>query len=227
MDRHRTPDFLHDGAALGLERPLEAADRLPSERVVERDRGHLPHLQLAIRVFAERMVRLAGGPARPHDPLAPPPLRQIVRGHDRVHHRHAHRVDVRRQRVAGRRQQRAGHQVDLVPLDQLARLGQPDRRNRFVVFDDDLDLSSAGPVADLVQRQQEAVEDVAAVLDVRTRQRREEPDLDRAAAVDALERDASWPRRIAAAAMNRPTTAIPPALTVLGANVEKTVHMLG
>src|SRR3972149_4554726 len=77
------------------------------------------------------------------------------------------------------RQRRARHQMHLVALDELSRLGQADGRNRFVVLDDELDLTTCRPVPGLFEAQQEAVEDVAAVLRVRARERHDEADLDR------------------------------------------------
>ena len=180
MDRYRGPHLLRDPAAGLLERPLEPADRFPAEGVVKRNRSDGPVAECAVGVLTERMIRLAAGVSGTHDPLAALPLRQIVGGHHRVHHRNPHRVDVRRQRVAGRRQQRAGHQVHLVALDQLPGLRQPDRRDRFGVFDDELNLASAGAIADLVEQQEEPVQNVAPALRVRTRHRYEEADLDRA-----------------------------------------------
>ena len=110
------------------------------------------------------MVRLAAGPAGADDPLAAPPLRQVVGGHHGIHHRDLHRVDVRRQRIAGRREQRTRHQVHLVALHQLSGLRQPDRRNPLVVLDDELNLASARAIADLLERQHETIQDVAPVL---------------------------------------------------------------
>src|SRR6266513_2423914 len=69
--------------------------------------------------------------------------------------------------------------MDAISLDELSRLGEPDRRNRLVVFDDELDAASAGLVTHLVEREEEAVENVAAVLHVRSGERSQESDFNR------------------------------------------------
>ena len=179
MHRHRRPHFLDDAAALGLEGALKTANRFPAERIVESDRGDRAVAKRPIGVLAERVVRLAAGPAGADDPLAAATLGEVVRRHHRVHRRNLLRIDVRGERVPARREQRPRQQMHAIRFHQLPRLRQRHRWNSLVVFDDELNLAATDAVADLVQQEQEAIEDVAAVLRERARQRHDEADLDR------------------------------------------------
>jgi hypothetical protein len=59
--------------------------------------------------------------------------------------------------------------VNIVPLDELSRLRQAYGRNRLIVFDDQLNRAAGRAIADLIEVQEKAVQDVAAVLRIRTR----------------------------------------------------------
>src|SRR5262249_2924156 len=73
----------------------------------------------------------------------------------------------------------AGENVDLVLVDQLARLGQRGGRRPLVVLDDELDLAAAGLAADLVEVELGPIDHVLADLREGAGHRREEADLDR------------------------------------------------
>src|SRR5262249_59080475 len=59
----RYPDLLDDLSARLLERPLEAAYRLPSERVIRGDRRDLPVLRVLDHPVTEDVRRLARVPS--------------------------------------------------------------------------------------------------------------------------------------------------------------------
>ena len=176
MDRYGRPKFLGDLAAFGFKGALEASDGFPAEGVIEGDGGDLAQLERVIGVLAEGMIGLAAGVTGADDPPAAQALGEVVSGNDRVNHGNLGRFDVRRQRIARRGKQAAGHDAHAVELDELLCLGEGIGRDAFVIFGDHFDLSAAGLIADLLEVEQHAVQNVAAVLRVGAGKRSQEAD---------------------------------------------------
>src|SRR5262249_10092047 len=83
--------------------------------------------------------------------------------------------------VAGGGEEAAAQDVDVVLVDELARLGERRLRVALGVLDDELDLSAGHGAVDLVEVQLGTVEHVLAERRGGAGQRRQEADLDRAA----------------------------------------------
>src|SRR3989441_889458 len=175
----RPPDFRDPLPAVVLERLMEAAHRLPAERVVEPDHDDLLVAERLGRELPERVHVAAGGEAGTDEPLRPLALREVVGGVDRVEGRDPLRLDVRHERIGDVRQDDAGEHVHLVVLDELARLGERGRRLAFVVLEDDLELPAARLPARLLPVQLAAAVHVLAGGGDGARQGRDEADLDR------------------------------------------------
>src|SRR5947209_4899536 len=175
----RHPDLLDHLPAVVLERLVEAAHRLPAERVVEPDHDDLLVAERLGRELPERVHVAAGGEAGTDEPLRPLALREVVGGVDRVEGRDPLRVAVRHERIGAVRQDAAGERVHLVVLDELARLGERGRRLAFVVLEDDLELPAARLPARLLPVQLAAAVHVLAGGGDGARQGRDEADLDR------------------------------------------------
>src|SRR3989441_539362 len=175
----RPPDFRDPLPAVVLERLMEAAHRLPAERVVEPDHDDLLVAERLGRELPERVHVAAGGEAGTDEPLRPLALREVVGGVDRVEGRDPLRLDVRHERIGDVRQDDAGEHVHLVVLDELARLGERGRRLAFVVLEDDLELPAPRLPARLLPVQLAAAVHVLAGGGDGARQWRDEADLDR------------------------------------------------
>ena len=176
----RRPDLLDDPPALFLEDVLEAADRLVAERVVHADRRDLPVLRVLDEPLREGVHRLARGPAGADDPLRGLALRDVIGGDDGIGRRDLLAIDVGLERVADVREQPARQDVDLVLLDELARLVERGRRVALAVLDDELERPPRRDAADLVQVQLGAVHHVLADLREGAGERREHAEPDRA-----------------------------------------------
>src|SRR5207247_5274847 len=105
-------------------------------------------------------------------------LRDVVGGDDGEGGRDALPIDVGLERVADVRKEAPREEVDLVLLDELARLVQRRGRIALVVLDDQLDLPAAHLPSDLVQVELRSVHHVLAGRRERACQRREHSDLD-------------------------------------------------
>src|SRR5437867_2769882 len=176
----RRPKLLEHLAARLLEGPLEARRHLPAEGEVVPDHRDLPVPEVVVYPLAEGVGRLRARPARADDPGTPLALRDVVRGHDRVERRDLLLVDVGRDRVADRRAHRPDQDVDPLPLDEAARLGEARRGLALVVFDDQLHLAPRELPALFLEKELEAVDHVLAVGGENSRLGRDEPDLERA-----------------------------------------------
>ena len=174
----RHPELLDDLAPAVLEDPLEPADLLVPERIVHGDGGHAAVLEGLRRVVAERMHDLARREVRAEEPLGDLALGQVV-GRGEEERGELVALDERDEAIAHVGEEDAGEDVDLVVADELPVLRDGRGRVALRVLLEQLDLAPARLVADLLERELEAVEHVLACLGEDPRERAEESDADR------------------------------------------------
>ncbi len=148
------------------------------ERIVHGDGGHPAVLEGLRRVVAERMHDLARREVRAEEPLGDLALGQVVgRGEEKRGQPVA--LDEGDEAIAHVGEEDAGEDVDLVVADELPVLRDGRGRVALRVLLEQLDLAAARLVADLLERELEAVEHVLARLGEDPRERAEESDADR------------------------------------------------
>ena len=155
-----------------------------TERVVLRDRDDVAVAELLVGVVGERARHLAGGVSRDAQHVGDArALGQVICGDDGNEVGDACRLCIFGHCKAGVGQQITDEEVDLGLFGQFARLLQRDIRIGAVVLDEDLDLSAARLLADLVPVEIEPFDDFLAAGGDDAGQGRQQADLDRAGAL--------------------------------------------